>query len=264
MRRLFVLLPFALVLACGSSDSGGDGSTAGTDGGADGSTTSTPDGGKTPTPDGSTPAPDASVGGPFCPTLNPAPKLCEDFEDGTLPNGSQPQTSGGGACAIDAASLKCDLPTGTTSVQNALVGIPVSFDAAAKKLVASFAFQPAAAAPANGTLVIARLFVGHAHSVSIEPTSENGPVIREQENMPNGLDVPSGNLSAMPAAGAWTRYELTVDIAGKTATLKANGAQVATLALTGTQYDLFALNLGLQSDSPFSARYDDVVVDVVK
>lgn len=263
MRRLsLAFLPLFLILACGSSssstDDGGDGGAI--DGGTDG-TTSPPDG-STTTPDGSTPG-DAATG-PFCPSLNPAPTLCEDFDDGTPPTSSVPQFGGSASCAIDAGAYVCQVPAGVSSVTNALLGIPITYDASAKKFVVSFAFRPDAAAPATGTLVIARAFLSNAHAVSIELTSENGPVIREQENPPGGLDVPSGNLASMPAAGAWTRYEMVLDVGAKTAALKANGAQIAAMNLTGTQYDRFALNLGLQSDSAFTARYDDVVMDLQK
>src|SRR5262245_39393946 len=39
--------------------------------------------------------------GPFCTALNPAPKLCEDFEDGTPPHGSDTQIDTGASASID-------------------------------------------------------------------------------------------------------------------------------------------------------------------
>jgi hypothetical protein len=266
MRRLLLALgPLVVLLACGSETP-----STGTDPGADAST----DGGGGGRTDGSLPPVDGAVpgdaaSGPFCASLVPAPKLCEDFDDGTPPAKSDTDIGPGASCAIDQgaaasspSSYLCTIPAGVSFVTNALLRTPLPFDASAKTFVVSFAFRPDAAAPASGTLVIARAFLGQTHAVSIELTSENGPVLREQAGgPPPTLDVPSANLTAMPAAGQWTRYELTLDLVGKTATLKADGAQVASMNLTGAGYDLFALNLGLQSDSPFAARFDNVVMD---
>jgi hypothetical protein len=66
----------------------------------------------------------------------------------------------------------------------------------------------------------------------------------------------------MPAANAWTRYDLSIDLGAKTATLKGDGTVIGTLALTGTTpNDYFAVNLGIQADAAFTAHYDNFVVD---
>jgi hypothetical protein len=263
MRRLLLgLLPAVLVVfACGSDAPAPAEVTELPDAQADGSPV-------VPQPDGAAPVDAASdaPAGPFCASLVPAPKICEDFDDGQPPLGSDTQIDPGASCAIDtsislspSSSYRCSVPPGTTTVTNALLRTLLAFDASATRFVASFAFRPDAAAPTTGNLVIARAFIGSAHAIAIELASPNGPVLREQENPPGGLEK-TATISALPAAGAWTRYELLVDLTAKTATLKVGGAVSATLTLSGAQYNLFALNIGIQADAPFTGRFDDITL----
>jgi hypothetical protein len=278
MRRsllfsVVLLGSLAVAVACGSSSGSGGSSGGGPDDGSPG------EGGSSGGDDGSSGGGDGSSSGsdgpagPFCASLTPKPKLCADFDDGKTPAIATTQTGAAAAQGIDATfsksppnSYKIDVPALPPQISYALLEMALDTPTPPTKFIVSFDFRPDAAPAASGTLVVARVFLSQTHSVSIEPTSENGPVIREQEGgPPPTLDRPSAKFARLPGAGAWTRYELTIDLAGgigKTATLKADGLVVATLALTGTtNSDYFALNLGLQADAAFTARYDNLVVD---
>ncbi len=270
MRSRFAAFVAALAcigvaVACGSSD---DSIPDPEDGGVlgDGSTTN-PDGSTNPNPtkDGSSPGTDGSEPtGPFCASQNPATQICEDWDDGTPPAQSTPQLDNGASCEIDNAafksspsSYKCSSPGKNGGFANALLGIPTDAPKTSTKRTIGFAFQPDGALPTTGDLVIARTFVSNNRSITIELSSESGAVIREQSG---GIDN-HAPISAKPAVGTFTRYLLSLDLDAKTATLTANGTQVASLALKGNDAGDLALNLGLQSSAAFSAHYDDVTID---
>ena len=256
---------FALFIACGTSDDSipppDDGGTAFGDGssGGEGSTTDpTKEGGNSSGGDSGGPT------GPFCASLTPAPDLCEDWDDGTVPDQSTPQVSAGGSCAIDGkyfssspSSYKCFSPGKAGSFSNALLGIATNAPATAKKRTIGFAFRPDSTLPTTGDLVIARTFVSDNRSITIELSSEVGAVMREQSQIIDNHVA----LSAKPVAGAWTRYTLAIDLDAKRATLTANGAEVASLSLKGIDAGDTSLNLGLQSSAAFTAYYDDVTID---
>lgn len=279
MRRALLftslLASVLIAIACGSSSdsnssSGGpgdDASSGGTDTGSSGSSGNPNDGSSSGT-DGQ-PQPTFS-----CAKLTPAPKLCEDFDDNTPPTASITDTGAGSSQGIvDTVSLspprsyETKVPGVPSQITYALLETPLDSATPPTKFTVSFDFRPDAAAPANGTLVIARVFLSQTHAVSIEITSEDGPVLREQEGgPPPTLDHASSKMTALPAANAWTHYVLTIDLAGGKATnakLEANGAAVVgSFALTGqTNSAQLALNLGLQADAAFTAHYDNLVVD---
>lgn len=267
--RVFAAVSCIVVVAaaCGSesTSSGGNTTDGGSslDGGSNGQDGASPGdggGGK----DGATPS-DAKAG-PFCASLVPAPTLCEDFDDGTPPKDSDTVVDPGASLGFDDTiahstpkSYRASVTANGAGVVNALLRTPLDFVSTAKTFVVAFELMPSAAPPAQGTLVVGRAFLSQTRSVAIELTSENGPVLREQEG---ALDKPSAAMTALPKANVWSRLELTIDLATKRASLRTNGAEVASLALTGTTLDFFAVNLGLQSDKTFTAWYDDVVFDV--
>lgn len=252
-------------VACGSSDDSIPDAEDGGPGFGDGATG--PDGQTNPDPtkDGSSPGTDGSQPtGPFCASQNPATQICEDWDDGTPPAQSTPQVDDGGSCEIDDAafqsspsSYKCFSPGKANGFKNALLGIATDAPNSAKKRTIGFAFQPDGALPTTGDLVIARTFVSNNRSITIELSSESGAVVREQSG---GIDNHTP-ISAKPAVGAFTRYELAIDLDAKTAKLTANGTQVASLTLQGNDAGQTALNLGLQSSGAFTAHYDDVTID---
>jgi hypothetical protein len=279
MRRALLFVSFvssviAISVACGSSSdsngsSGGPGDDA-SSGGLEGGSSGNPNDGSSSGSDSPPPPPP-----PFtCATLSPQPKLCEDFDDNTIPQTATTQTGAGATQGIvdtvsksPPRSYEVVVPLIPAQISYSLLEMTFDTPTPPSKFTVSFDFNPKAVPAATGTLVVARVFLSQTHSVSIELTSEDGPVIREQEGgPPPTLDRASSKIASLPAANAWTRYKLTIDLAsgkGTNAKLEANGAAVVpSFALTGTtNSDFFALNLGLQADAAFTAHYDNLVVD---
>jgi hypothetical protein len=271
---LFLSGALAVAIACGSSsDSNGSSGGAGDDASSGGTSGGPGDDGSSGGPgDGSSGGGDATQPPFSCAKLTPAPKLCEDFDDNRPPAASVTDTGAGASQGIvDTVSVspprsyETKVPAIPSQIAYALLETPFTTATPPTKFTVSFDFRPEAAVPATGTLVIARVFLSQTHAVSIELTSEDGPVIREQEGGPPPTLNRASSKIAVPAASAWTHYKLTIDLAGgkgTNATLEANGAALGTFALTGTtNSDFFALNLGLQADAAFTAHYDNLVVD---
>lgn len=244
----------------GASSSGASSGTSGTSSGASGT-------------DGSTT--DASTA-PFCSSLAPKPTICEDFDAVAAlpPAGWFPQRDDAGNLTLETAAFKSTpkamratvtQPNG--QVARALIGRVVKENASTgnntTKLVVSWSFRPNAAAPATGTLVIARAFLDDTHAVAVELQSENGAVLRQQILGPGGTtEKVSEKLTVMPTPAQFNDMVLSVDLTNTTATLTLNGAQVAALKLgVGGSIKRLSANVGLQSDRSYSAVYDNIVLD---
>ena len=271
------LVAAAFSAACGSS--GGSGEGAGPD----------PDAGpaRTDGPDGDVPGPDAGrdadpadakrdvVVSPnhYCAKLSPAPRFCDDFDDGDLTNDWDVNTVlSGSTIALDDAQFASG-PFSYVVQTKALTTAGSSGNALLRKTVLGTVKHPKLSFSAffpsvtftKGIIAIATLDVSSSHYFTLN--------LRDQDAVPAasleefvGATMTRHVLTRLPPAGVWTRITVDLDFT----TGKANvsfGADKALadepiMAVPGTETTIRLGAVYCEGPAdPFLARFDDVVVE---
>ncbi len=261
LSGLTCLVLASSVPACGSGDPG-----AGSVGTADGGGASSSSSSSSSASSASSSSGDAAPEAPFCASLGVTVTFCEDFDDGMLPTIGDVQVDPGGAVALaDGVSRSRPTSARITSAPaqggftNALLRVPADGPASPARFTTGFAYRAEAATPA-GTFVVLRVFLSATHQLTLELASADGPVLREIDA--GGVDETTPlPASMMPLAGAWTRFELDVDLTAKALVLKAGAASV-NATLGGTTTGLYAASFGLTTDAAASVvtHYDDLAI----
>lgn len=218
---------------------------------------------------------DAEAGAPtWCDTRMPAPVFCDDFDRGEL--GARWDfflKSPPGTAALDFTNAR-SWPNALTIVTGKVVDAEFGSILLRKTVGGSpsrarlgfdvFADQ----AQASGTLALATLDLSPDHLLTLYLRDENpgAPGAALVEVPPGGVPLVRNALPAVPAAGAWTRIELDVDVAGGKATLRFNGTAVLDgVAVAKAKPDKPTIRVGVLTSGPadsYQFRFDNVALDV--
>lgn len=210
----------------------------------------------------------------FCATLVPAPRFCDDFEDGDLENDWDVATKFGTSegsldttrARLSAASFHVAAPALATNMDFGNVHLRRTLISPAPHLTLSFwAFYPKVTID-KGLLAIATVNVTLTHQFVIylrdDDATTPGPAFQE---IANSITTRHG-LTKLPTAGAWTHVELSLDLDLGTATLSFDGDKALdAIPITAETTSEATIRLGAvfatgPSDA-FEANYDDVVLD---
>lgn len=216
-------------------------------------------------------APDAPSRG-FCVSLSPAPKFCDDFDDGLLSNGwDQLTIVPGSDGAIDGTSVRSkpgaflvetraagDNDVAHVHLRKSVVGRPA-------RAMLTFSVRMADTAPAIGAVAIATLDMATNHLFTLYLRDDDavrpGPAL---------VEIAGGARSRLalprvPAADTWTRVTLDVDLLGGRARVTYDGALVAEGAIASVPGAVDpTARVGVYAFGPLpaqTARFDDVVLD---
>jgi hypothetical protein len=221
---------------------------------------------------------DASTG--YCATLSPAPKFCDDFDDGNLTDGWSVQNVAGGAVMDLDISSFTSAPYAMAIVTPAInagqfapAALRAERIAPARHVTYSFsAYFVTDPAITKGALAIAGLDVrsagpGHYFTLYLRDDPQDGvstpaAVFEEIE----GATTTRFPLAALPPMGAWTRIVIDVDLDAAKANVTFGGVKVVddvTIGTSGGAEATFRLG-AVYNYGPadmIEARFDDVVVD---
>jgi len=270
--------------ACGSDggvDPGSDSGVPGDDAGPD---TTTSDADLPDSADANVDAPtdaktDAKIdaGPSFCSTLSPAPKFCDDFDDGDAANAWNTQTVLGGSVLdvdnVTYASAPYSLGIATPpllNMQSAAALLRKTLFGTAKHSTLSFStYFMTSPVVTKGSLAIATLDVSldHFFTLHLRDSPQDGvslpaAVLEEIE----GSTITRFPLSSVPPMSAWTRVVIDIDLNAAKANVTIGGTKVVdnvTIGTTGgteATVRLGAIYLFGPAD-PVEARFDDVVID---
>jgi hypothetical protein len=263
----------ALGFGCGSSGTPVE-SEPDPDAGAD---AAPPADGPTPELDAGPDAADARndavvPGGRWCTKLSPAPRFCDDFDDGDLTNDWTQSAAPAGAVLELDDSMSTSAPASfhviakpvmVAAANNVLLRTTM-FGAVKHGKLAFSLFLPSVTFT-KGAIAIAQFYVtlNDVYTLYLRGPDDaaNIPMLEE---LVAGV-VTRHMLTALPAAGAWTRVMIDLDLTGGKATV-AFGAQKAldAVPITTLAGSEATVRLGAIIDGPadqFEARFDDVIVD---
>jgi len=278
--RIWALAAAAVAtVACGS-DPGGEGTDPPlieADGG---------DGGSPPAPGEDSGAdapaldagPDVKVdaGPPFCSALSPAPKFCDDFDDGDLSddwdftNVILPSTLVLDTATFASAPASMHVQTKTlAAMQNGPAHLRRTIFATAVHPRLSFSAFYASTSITSGAVAIASLDVSLSHFFTLylrdapgDGTSDPAVVLEEIDGSATIRHV----LPKAPPAGVWTRIGIDVDLVRGRATVSYGGEKVLddeVVSMNGGEE--VTVRVGavyvFGPAAPFEAVIDDVVVD---
>ncbi len=249
-----------------------------------------PDGGALPQPDADPPdrdagvgpvvdaseaaAPKADGGQGFCGTLPSQPRFCDDFDDGDLEDdwtvvNATPPTDTNVDLALDARSAPFSFfgevdPQPEGALANAAVRktVPGAFT----RGTLSFAVKLPSLDVGLGDVSIATLDVAGDHFFTLHLRDNDlatpGPSL--EESHPSGTKHIA--LTALPAAGAWTRIVVDLDLAGGKASVDIGGSRVldgaSIAAEPGTAAVVRVGAVYVEGPTPvFRILVDDVVYD---
>jgi hypothetical protein len=264
----------ASLAACGSSANSSDSQAREADAGPDAApavdaTAPSEDAGT----DASEAGRDAAPGpGRYCTKLVPVPRFCDDFDDGDLTNDWTQFASPAGAVFELDTSKSTSAPasfhviakaTAAAASNNALLRLTLlgavshgklAFDV----LLPSVTFD-------KGAIAIARFHINldDAYTLYLRGPdyAANVPMLEEYV----GGMVTTHMLTKLPAAGAWTRVAIDLDLAGGKASVSFGADKALDAVAIGVQAGTEAtVRLGAIVDGPadaFEARFDDVVLD---
>gem|GEM_PF-1926549 len=232
--------------------------------------------------DGGTDAADArpdapsEAGATFCETLTPAPRFCDDFDDGDVDDDwAVRNVLGGSTLELDPASYASS-PTSmhvTTKALDAAQSGPAhlrtTVTGAVSRVKLAFGVRiETNPAVTKGALALATLDVSASHFFTLylrdapQDGSEPAAILEEID----GATVRRHALTKLPAMGVWTRVTIDVDLGAGVASVllgteKALDAAVVS-AIPGTEATIRvgAVYLFGPADA-FEAGFDDVVVD---
>lgn len=265
----------ACLVACGSSgnpsDPAPEGPDAATPDAPDADGSSAADAGT----DGADGGPSADVvppGGRYCSTLTPAPRFCDDFDDGDLTNDwTQFAVQPGSLFELDSSSSASGpasfhliaRASAAAAANNVL--LRTTMFGAVKRGKLAFAARLPSVTFAKGTIAIAQFYV---NLDDVYTLYLRGP--DDAANIPM-LEAYVGGvttrhmLTRLPPAGVWTRVAIDLDLAGGRASVSFGADKaldgVAIGVLTGSEA---TVRIGAIIDGPvdaFEASFDDVIVD---
>jgi hypothetical protein len=261
-------------VACGSSGESGAPPAEG----SDAAPLTEPDrDGSLPDGDGVADAADASdavvtPGGRFCTKLAPAPRFCDDFDDGDLTNDwTQSAVAPGALFQLDTSSstsapASFHLFAKATSVaaSNNVLLRTTMFGVVKHGKLSFSVFLPSLTF-AKGTIAIAQFYVNldDVYTLYLRGPDDaaNIPML---EAFIGGVTT-RHMLTTLPPVGVWTRVAIDLDLAGGKASVSFGADKALDAApisvLTGTEA---TVRLGAIIDGPadqFEARFDDVIVD---
>jgi hypothetical protein len=223
-------------------------------------------------PDVADAAIDVVAPGHFCAGLVPAPRFCDDFDDGDLTNNwtsfaAQP----GSVLELDTAISRSapasfhvvameDLAAAPNNVllRTTLLGAVSHGKLSFSTLLPSITFT-------KGAIAIARFHItlNDSYTLYLRGPDAAGNIATLEENV--GGVVTEHMLSSLPPIGVWTRVMLDLDLAGGKASLSFGALKaldaVAITPMAGTEA---TVRIGAVIDGPsdtFEAHFDDVVVD---
>ncbi|MCW5833734.1 MAG: hypothetical protein KIS78_15125 [Labilithrix sp.] len=162
----------------------------------------------------------------FCATRTPAPRFCDDFDDGDLRDDWSVLTVLNGEADLDpttSTSAPASFVVGTAPIggtQSAHVHLRTTAGGAPTgHVVFSFDVLLEAVTFTQGVVAIATLDVAANHSFTLylRDGDADAPAATLEENSPGSAT--RHVLSALPAAGAWTRATIDVDLPAATATV---------------------------------------------
>jgi len=261
-------------MACGSAGESSDPRSQGPDAG-------TP---PQPDPDGSAPATEAGTdaadaagdgatsGGRYCTTLVPAPRFCDDFDDGDLtndwtqfaaPTGSVFQLDTSSSTSAPASFHLIAKATSAAAANNVLLRTTM-FGAVKHGTLAFAVFLPSVTFT-KGAIAIAQFYVNLDDVYTLylrgPDAAANIPML---EAYVGGVTT-RHMLTKLPPASVWTRVAIDLDLAGGKASVSFGADKALDAApigvLTGSEA---TVRIGALIDGPadaFEARFDDVVLD---
>jgi hypothetical protein len=210
--------------------------------------------------------------GPYCASLVPAPKFCDDFDDGDLTDDwTQSAVTPGSLFELDTSSSTSApasfhvvaLPTMAAASNNVLLRSTM-FGAVKHGRLAFSLFVPSVTFT-KGAIAIAQF---HVTLDDVYTLYLRGP--DDAANIPMLEEVVAGTvtrhmLTKLPPVGVWTRVTIDLDLTAG----KASVTFDAQKALDAAPIAVFAgteatVRLGGIIDGPsdkFEARFDDVVID---
>ena len=217
-------------------------------------------------------APDVVVPGHFCAGLVPAPRFCDDFDDGNLTNdwtsfAAQPgsvfeldtATSTSAPASFHVVAME-EMAAAANNVllRTTILGAVSHGRLAFSTLLPSVTFT-------KGAIAIARFHVtlSDSYTLFLRGPDAAGNIATLEENV--GGVITEHMLTSLPPIGVWTRVTLDLDLAGGKVSVSF-GAQkaldaVAITPIAGTEA---TVRIGAVIDGPcdtFEAHFDDVVVD---
>jgi hypothetical protein len=257
---------------CSSGDSGGGGGVTPEDGGADGALVDDSGAGGE--------AGDAADGGPrpdggpsFCASLSPKPAFCDDFDDGDLTNDWDQATvvAPTSEIALDTSTFVSGSASfdavvhavgggegGYASLRSTVKGTP-------SHVALSFQARPSTSTIAEGAIAIGDLDVSDAHVFTLYLRDDDPAGAKASVKEIDGSTVTYHPIARLPAANAWTKITLDVDVANGRLSLLYDTEKVLdavdvskTPALDPT-FRVGAVYV-LGPEAPFELHVDDVVV----
>ncbi|MDB4946706.1 MAG: hypothetical protein JWP97_6240 [Labilithrix sp.] len=216
--------------------------------------------------------------GGFCRDLAPKPRFCDDFDDGDLANGWDVSTRAPASSIqdlddVEFTSAPFSYFAGTKAAGaggGANVSLRSTMFGTVDHATLSFALRLGTVTfAADGLVAIATLDVSTSHRFTLnlhtgnnESPDKPGPTLEEQVN---GM-IFYHPLTALPAAGTWTRVKIDLDFTAGKATVSfdgtkaLDGAAIAKVPGTETTVRLGAVYVNGPAND-FEAGFDDVVVD---
>jgi hypothetical protein len=261
--------------ACGSSGSGSSGSS-----------TDAPDaeidvaiGPDTSVPELDASAPDVAdarkdvldAGPPFCASLVPKPKFCDDFDDQNL---TDDWTS---SAAAPASIFELDETTATSAPASFHFGAREAVAAAANNVLLrttmfgavthgklAFSTLLPTVTFAKGAIAIAQFYVNLDDVFTLYLRSPNGAApAAELEEYVGGVTT-AHPLTKLPPLGVWTRVAIDLDLANGKATVMFDAVKALDATIAVGAGSEATVRIGAIVDGPadaFEGHIDDVVVD---
>lgn len=223
-------------------------------------------------PDAADAKPDVVPPSHFCIGLVPAPKFCDDFDDGDLTNGwTQFAAQPGSVFELDASTSTSApasfhliaMPEMAAASNNVLLRTTM-FGAVNHGKLAFSTLLPSVTFT-KGTIAIARFHItlDDNYTLFLRGPDATGNIATLQETV--GGVTTEHMLTTLPPIGVWTRVTIDLDLMNGKASVSF-GAQkaldaVAITPIAGTEA---TVRIGAIIDGPsdkFEAHFDDVVVD---
>jgi hypothetical protein len=223
-------------------------------------------------PDVADAAPDVVAPSHFCAGLVPAPRFCDDFDDGNLTNdwtsfaaqpGSVFELDTATSTSAPASFHVVAMEEMAAAANNVLLRTTILGKVSHGKL--SFSTLLPSVTFTKGAIAIARFHVTltDSYTLFLRGSDAAGNIATLEESV--GGVITEHMLTSLPPIGVWTRVMLDLDLAGGKVSLTF-GAQkaldaVAITPIAGTEA---TVRIGAVIDGPcdtFEAHFDDVVVD---
>jgi hypothetical protein len=210
-------------------------------------------------------------GPPFCSSLVPKPKFCDDFDDQNL---TDDWTS---SAAVPASIFELDESMSTSAPASFHFGAPATaalaadnvllrttmFGAVTHGKLAFSTFLPTVTF-AKGAIAIAQFYVNLDDVFTLYLRSPDGAApAAELEEYVGGVTTVHP-LTKLPPAGVWTRVAIDLDLANGKATVMFDAVKALDATIAVGAGSEATVRIGAIVDGPadgFEGRIDDVVVD---